>query len=63
MLGDDWKHTYSRQQAGLPVSFLEERKFWPTVSRIDDVYGDRVLEFTRALPKRGNDAELAAASG
>jgi glycine dehydrogenase len=63
MLGDEWKFPYTRQEAGLPASFLESRKFWPSVSRIDDVYGDRVLEFTRVTNKGTNDTEVAAASG
>jgi glycine dehydrogenase len=51
MMGNEWKHGYSREKAGLPAAFLEERKFWPSVNRIDDVYGDRALEFSRHVPK------------
>jgi glycine dehydrogenase len=40
---DDWKHPYSRQQAAWPMECLQESKFWPTVGRIDDTYGDRNL--------------------
>ncbi|EKM48060.1 uncharacterized protein PHACADRAFT_203307 [Phanerochaete carnosa HHB-10118-sp] len=36
----EWNRPYSRQQAAYPVPGLRERKFWPTVSRIDDAYGD-----------------------
>jgi glycine dehydrogenase len=31
---------YSREVAAYPVPWLREKKFWPTVSRIDDAYGD-----------------------
>jgi glycine dehydrogenase len=39
----DWTHPYSREQAAYPVQSLRHRKFWPTVSRIDNPYGDRNL--------------------
>jgi glycine dehydrogenase len=40
---DDWTHPYSRQQAAWPKSWLRDAKFWPTVGRIDNTYGDRHL--------------------
>jgi glycine dehydrogenase len=40
---DDWSHPYSRAEAAYPVAALRERKYWPTVSRIDNPYGDRNL--------------------
>jgi glycine dehydrogenase len=40
---DDWSHAYSRAEAAYPVAGLRERKYWPTVSRIDNPYGDRHL--------------------
>jgi glycine dehydrogenase len=40
---DDWKHPYSREQAAFPLPFVRARKFWPTVGRIDNPYGDRNL--------------------
>ncbi|KAL0068681.1 glycine decarboxylase subunit P [Marasmius tenuissimus] len=36
----EWNRPYSRHTAAYPLSYLEEKKFWPTVSRIDDAYGD-----------------------
>jgi glycine dehydrogenase len=41
--GDNWDRPYSRKQAAFPASWVEERKFWPAVARIDNVYGDRNL--------------------
>ncbi|MDP4946145.1 MAG: aminomethyl-transferring glycine dehydrogenase [Alishewanella sp.] len=38
-----WDRAYERQYAAFPVKFVAENKFWPTVTRIDDVYGDRNL--------------------
>ena len=40
---DEWDLPYSRQKAAFPVEFLKEDKYWPTVTRIDDAYGDRNL--------------------
>ena len=40
---DDWPYTYSRQQAAFPLNFIKANKFWPSVSRVDDAYGDRNL--------------------
>ncbi|KAH9932411.1 glycine dehydrogenase [Amylocystis lapponica] len=37
---EDWNRPYSRHTAAFPVPWLVEKKFWPTVSRIDDAYGD-----------------------
>jgi glycine dehydrogenase len=39
----DWTHPYSREQAVFPLPFVRERKFWPSVSRIDNPFGDRNL--------------------
>ena len=38
-----WDFPYSRQQAAFPLSYISENKFWPTVRRVDDAYGDRNL--------------------
>jgi glycine dehydrogenase len=40
---DEWKHGYSREVAAFPSKAARERKFWPSVARIDNVYGDRNL--------------------
>ncbi len=40
---DDWPHPYSRQQAAYPLPFVRAKKFWPSVGRIDNPYGDRNL--------------------
>jgi len=39
----EWSHPYSREEAVFPLPFVRERKFWPSVSRIDNPYGDRNL--------------------
>lgn len=45
---DEWMHPYSRKKAAFPLKWIEENKFWPYVSRIDDAYGDRNLFCTCA---------------
>ncbi len=40
---DNWNYPYSRQQAAFPLPFVHENKFWPSVRRVDDAYGDRNL--------------------
>ncbi len=40
---DDWKHSYSRQNAAFPLPYVKANKFWPSVGRINDTYGDRNL--------------------
>ena len=40
---DKWDRPYSREQAAFPAPWTREHKFWPTVARIDNVYGDRNL--------------------
>nr|BDD37080.1 glycine cleavage system P protein [Rhizopogon roseolus] len=36
----EWNRPYTREEAAYPMPWLREKKFWPTVSRIDDAYGD-----------------------
>lgn len=43
---DDWNHAYSRSQAAFPLDYLKENKFWPSVSRVNNTYGDRNLVCT-----------------
>jgi len=41
VIADDWNHAYSREAAAYPTPHQRHYKFWPSVSRIDNVYGDR----------------------
>ncbi|HWB20613.1 MAG TPA: aminomethyl-transferring glycine dehydrogenase, partial [Phycisphaerales bacterium] len=43
---DTWKHTYSRERAAFPAPWTRDHKFWPSVGRIDNPYGDRNLMCT-----------------
>ncbi|HLP35928.1 aminomethyl-transferring glycine dehydrogenase [Lacibacter sp.] len=40
---DEWNHAYTRKQAAFPVYYVTLNKFWPSVSRINNTYGDRNL--------------------
>ena len=39
----EWKHPYSREVATYPLASIRRNKYWPSVSRVDNVYGDRNL--------------------
>jgi len=43
VVADVWDKVYSRETAAFPAPWVKENKFWPTVGRIDNVYGDRNL--------------------
>ncbi|MCA4782943.1 aminomethyl-transferring glycine dehydrogenase [Empedobacter stercoris] len=45
---DEWEYPYSRSKAAYPAEWVRERKFFASVSRIDDAYGDRNLICTCA---------------
>ena len=40
---DEWNHPYSRETAAFPDRYTRASKFWPSVGRIDNPYGDRNL--------------------
>ncbi len=40
---DNWVFPYTREQAAFPLDYIAENKFWPSVRRVDDAYGDRNL--------------------
>ncbi|MFM8386747.1 MAG: aminomethyl-transferring glycine dehydrogenase [Planctomycetia bacterium] len=40
---DTWAHPYTRQEAAYPAPWTRQHKFWPSVGRVDNVYGDRNL--------------------
>jgi glycine dehydrogenase len=43
VVASDWHHPYSREQAAYPLPFVRAAKFWPSVGRVDNPYGDRNL--------------------
>jgi glycine dehydrogenase len=58
VIDSNWKRSYSREKAVFPMASLRENKFWPTVGRVDNAYGDRNL--VCACPSIENYAEELA---
>ena len=46
VVSDDWDHVYGREKAAFPLPWIKENKFWISVARIDDAFGDRNLVCT-----------------
>ena len=49
VMADEWSFPYSREEAAFPIDWIRFQKFWPSVSRVDDAYGDRHL-FCSCIP-------------
>ena len=47
-VSDNWKCQYPREKAAFPLNWVRENKFWPSIGRVDDAYGDRNLICTCA---------------
>ena len=60
MLSSSWDRPYSREVAAFPAPWVSGAKFWPTTSRVDNVWGDRHL--VARLPEGGMDAAKARAA-
>ena len=43
VIADEWKHAYARETAAYPAAVAAQKKYWPPVGRVDNVYGDRNL--------------------
>ena len=43
VISNDWKYPYEREKAAYPLPFTRDGKFWPSVRRVDNAYGDRNL--------------------
>jgi glycine dehydrogenase len=43
LTANTWNFSYTREQAAFPLDYIAENKFWPTVRRVDDAFGDRNL--------------------
>jgi glycine dehydrogenase len=43
LMGADWQHAYTREDAAYPLPALKRQKYWPPVGRVDNVWGDRNL--------------------
>ncbi|MEH6763810.1 MAG: aminomethyl-transferring glycine dehydrogenase [Aequorivita antarctica] len=43
LTADNWDFPYSRKEAAFPMEYISDNKFWPTIRRVDDAFGDRNL--------------------
>lgn len=43
LTADEWEFPYSRKKAAYPLDYIADNKFWPTVRRVDEAFGDRNL--------------------
>jgi glycine dehydrogenase len=43
VIADNWEHSYTRNEAAYPLPYVRAAKFWPTVGRVNNTYGDRNL--------------------
>jgi glycine dehydrogenase len=43
IISGEWNHSYSREKAGFPSNWTKNQKFWPSVGRVNNAYGDRNL--------------------
>jgi glycine dehydrogenase len=59
LTADTWDRPYTRQQAAFPLPYLVNNKFWPSVSRVDNAYGDRNLVCS-CLPMESYASEVEA---
>ena len=52
VMADEWARPYARERAAFPAAWVRQAKFWPTTSRVDNVFGDRKL--VARLPEGGH---------
>ena len=57
LVADEWTFAYTREKAAFPAPYVKENKFWPSVSRVDNAYGDRNLVCS-CLPVEAYEAEM-----
>ena len=62
VLSDSWKFPYSRERAAFPAEWVRHAKFWPSTSRVDNVYGDRhIVARIRSVEDVEPEAQAVAA--
>jgi len=43
LTNDTWDFPYTRKEAAFPLDYIYHQKFWPTIRRVDEAFGDRNL--------------------
>ncbi|GMU84780.1 MAG: glycine dehydrogenase (aminomethyl-transferring) [Ignavibacteriales bacterium] len=46
VINSSWEYPYTREKAAFPLNYVREKKFWPSVARVNNAYGDRNLVCT-----------------
>jgi glycine dehydrogenase len=59
VVNDSWDKPYSRQKAAYPLNWVRDNKFWPSVGRVDNAYGDRNLQCSCAPIESYIESEVA----
>lgn len=64
ILSEEWDRPYTREEAAFPAPWVKTAKFWPTCSRVDNVYGDRnlVAKLTEDTPMAPAQEQREAAT-
>ncbi|KAH7400669.1 glycine cleavage system P-protein-domain-containing protein [Phaeosphaeria sp. MPI-PUGE-AT-0046c] len=57
LITGEWSRSYTREKAAYPLNYLKEKKFWPSVTRLDDAYGDTNL-FCTCAPVEPEDSDM-----
>lgn len=58
VIADEWTHAYSREKAAFPLPYTRKNKFWASVARVNDLYGDRNLVCTCPPVESYQNAEV-----
>ncbi|MEM8567191.1 MAG: aminomethyl-transferring glycine dehydrogenase subunit GcvPB, partial [Bacteroidota bacterium] len=61
VINSDWDRPYSREKAAFPIDFVKDNKFWPSVGRVDNAYGDRNLVCSCLPVEEYKEEDLAEA--
>ncbi|KAH8732521.1 glycine cleavage system P-protein-domain-containing protein [Phaeosphaeriaceae sp. PMI808] len=61
LITGEWDRPYQREQAAYPLPYLKEKKFWPSVTRLNDAYGDTNL-FCTCAPVESEDSDITGAA-
>ncbi|KAK9836531.1 hypothetical protein WJX74_002469 [Apatococcus lobatus] len=62
VLSEEWDRPYTREQAAFPAAWVQQAKFWPVTSRVDNVHGDRHLIASLPQDEPCQETEVEAAT-
>ncbi len=62
VLSEKWDRPYTREQAAFPAAWVQQAKFWPVTSRVDNVHGDRYLVASLPQDEPCQEVEVESAT-